>query len=169
MKIRIVGLAMLAVLPVPAPNQPAADGGFQPSSLNQPGQSTHRSTRNATRASALSRPVPKMFVISLGLGERGGTALAKAEDGAWVGTTEGPMDEGFRYYHLTVDGAPSTIPRTELLRLDAVESGIEILAHDQDFYALMDVPHGRVQQCFSVQAYQQHPRPTGLRLYPAGL
>jgi hypothetical protein len=26
------------------------------------------------------------------------------------------------------------------------ESGIEIPAHDQDFYALKDVPHGRIQQ-----------------------
>ena len=28
------------------------------------------------------------------------------------------------------------------------ESGIEIPAHDEDFYALKDVPHGRVQQVF---------------------
>lgn len=32
-----------------------------------------------------------------GLGGRGGTVLAKAADGSWMG------DEGFHHYHLTVD------------------------------------------------------------------
>jgi enterochelin esterase-like enzyme len=57
------------------------------------------------------------------------------------------MDEGFHYYHLSVDGGTFNDPGT-LNFYGSVrwESGIEIPAHDQDFYALKDVPHGRVQQ-----------------------
>ena len=34
----------------------------------------------------------------------GGMPLAKGDDGAWVGTTR-PLDEGFHYYTITIDGA----------------------------------------------------------------
>jgi enterochelin esterase-like enzyme len=57
------------------------------------------------------------------------------------------LDEGFHYYHLTIDGG--TFNDTGTLNFYGSvrwESGIEIPAHDQDFYALKDVPHGRVQQ-----------------------
>ena len=50
-------------------------------------------------------PDAKSVIVSLGLGGRGGTVLRKDKDGVWTGTTEGPMDEGFHYYHLTIDGA----------------------------------------------------------------
>jgi enterochelin esterase-like enzyme len=85
--------------------------------------------------------------VSLGLGGRGGTTLTKAADSSWTGTTAGPLDKGFHYYHLTIDGGvfndPGTLNFYGSIRW---ESGIEIPAQDQDFYALKDVPHGRVQQ-----------------------
>ena len=57
------------------------------------------------------------------------------------------MDEGFHYYHLTVDGGTFNDPGTlNFYGSTRWESGIEIPAHDQDFYALKDVPHGRIQQ-----------------------
>src|SRR6185312_9184263 len=63
------------------------------------------------------------------------------------GTTEGPMDEGFHYYHLNVDGGTFNDPGTlNFYGSTRWESGIEIPAHDQDLYALKDVPHGNVQQ-----------------------
>jgi enterochelin esterase-like enzyme len=81
------------------------------------------------------------------LGGRGGTTLTKGEDGVWTGTTAGPLDEGFHYYRLTVDGGTFNDPGTlNFYGSTRWESGIEIPAHDQDFYALKDVPHGRVQQ-----------------------
>lgn len=147
MKIRIVGLAMLAVLPVLAQtNQPPMED-FQPSSLNQPGQKYPQVNSQRYARFRIVAPQAQNVRVSLGLGGRGGTALAKAEDGAWVGTTEGPMDEGFHYYHLTVDGGTFNDPGTlNFYGSTRWESGIEIPAHDQDFYALKDVPHGRVQQ-----------------------
>jgi enterochelin esterase-like enzyme len=85
--------------------------------------------------------------VSLGLGGRGGTTLTKAADSSWIGTTAGPLDKGFHYYHLTIDGGifndPGTLNFYGSIRW---ESGIEIPAQDQDFYALKDVPHGKVQQ-----------------------
>jgi enterochelin esterase-like enzyme len=58
------------------------------------------------------------------------------------------MDEGFHYYHLTVDGGIVNDPGTNnYFGSCRWESGIEIPAHDQAFYACrMDVPHGNVQQ-----------------------
>jgi enterochelin esterase-like enzyme len=57
------------------------------------------------------------------------------------------MDEGFHYYHLTIGGGTFNDPGTlNFYGSTRWESGIEIPAHDQDFYALKDVPHGRVQQ-----------------------
>ena len=42
--------------------------------------------------------------------------------------------------------APSTTPAQNYYGSTRWESGIEIPAHDQDFYAVKDVPHGKVQQ-----------------------
>jgi len=95
----------------------------------------------------IQAPLAQSVTVSLGLGGRGGTKLTKAADSTWVGTTEGPMDEGFHYYHLNIDGGifndPGALNFYGSIRW---ESGIEIPAHDQDFYALKDVPHGNVQQ-----------------------
>ena len=57
------------------------------------------------------------------------------------------MDEGFHYYHLTVDGGTLNDPGTQnYFGSCRWESGIEIPAHDADFYAMKNVPHGNVQQ-----------------------
>ena len=73
--------------------------------------------------------------------------LTKGDDGVWTGTTEGPLDEGFHYYHLAVDGGTFNDPGTlNFYGSTRWESGIEIPAHDAEFYALREVPHGRVQQ-----------------------
>jgi enterochelin esterase-like enzyme len=57
------------------------------------------------------------------------------------------MDEGFHYYNVKIDGGKFNDPGA-LNFYGSVrwESGIEIPAHDQDFYALKDVPHGKVEQ-----------------------
>ena len=64
-----------------------------------------------------------------------------------MGTTTGPLDKGFHYYHLTIDGGTFNDPGTlNFYGSTRWESGIEIPAPDEDFYALKDVPHGKVQQ-----------------------
>lgn len=57
------------------------------------------------------------------------------------------MDEGFHYYHFTIDGATVNDPgANNYYGSTRWESGIEIPAHDRDFYAAKNVPHGNVQQ-----------------------
>lgn len=121
---------------------------FIPSTLNQPGQEYPQVNSQGYARFRIVAPEAQSVVVSLGPGgTRGGTPLTKADDGSWTGTTAGPLEEGFHYYHLTVDGGVFNDPGT-LNFYGSVrwESGIEIPAHDQDFYALKDVPHGRVQQ-----------------------
>ena len=118
---------------------------FKSSSLNQPGQQYPQV--NSQRFARFRIVAPQAQSVSVGLGGRGGTPLTKAEDGSWTGTTARPLDEGFHYYHLSVDGGTFNDPGTlDFYGSTRWESGIEIPAHDQDFYALKDVPHGRVQQ-----------------------
>jgi enterochelin esterase-like enzyme len=120
---------------------------FAPSTLNQPGQLYPQVNSQGYARFRIAAPDAKAVTVSLGLGGGGGTPLTKGEDGLWAGTTAGPMDEGFHYYHLTIDGGvfndPGTLNFYGSIRW---ESGIEIPAHDRDFYALKQVPHGHVQQ-----------------------
>lgn len=120
---------------------------FVPSSKNQPGREYPMVNSEGYARFRVEAPEAQSVVVTLGLGGQGGTKLEKQADGSWTGTTAGPMDEGFHYYHLIVDGAPFNDPGTlNYYGSCRWESGIEIPAHDKDFYALKNVPHGNVQQ-----------------------
>jgi predicted alpha/beta superfamily hydrolase len=121
---------------------------FIPSTLNQPRQEYPQVNSQGYARFRIKAPEAQSVVVSLGLGgTRGGTPLTKTADTSWVGTTAGPMEEGFHYYHVTIDGGVFNDPGTlNFFGSTRWESGIEIPAHDQDFYALKDVPHGKVQQ-----------------------
>lgn len=126
-------------------NKPKED--FKPSELNQPGQEYPQVNSEGYARFRIVAPDAKSVIVSLGLGGRGGTVLRKGKDGVWMGTTDGPMDEGFHYYHLTIDGATVNDPGAKNYYGSVRwESGIEIPAKDRDFYALKNVPHGNVQQ-----------------------
>jgi len=129
-------------------NQPAVIEDFKPSSVNQPGQEYPKVNSQGYARFRVVAPQAQNIVVSLGLGgAKGGTPLTKTDDGSWMGTTAGPMEEGFHYYHLTIDGGVFNDPGTlNFYGSTRWESGIEVPAHDQDFYALKDVPHGNVQQ-----------------------
>ncbi|MXO61209.1 esterase [Altererythrobacter salegens] len=144
-------LAMLASFaPQPAFAQsapPAIVNDFAPSSTNQPGQEFPQVNSQGYVRFKVTAPQAQAVRATLGLGGQGGTVLHKAEDGTWVGTTSGPLDEGFHYYHLEIDGGVFNDPGTRnFYGSTRWESGIEVPAHDADFYALKDVPHGNVQQ-----------------------
>ena len=133
---------------------PAADNAvvkedFRPSVLNQPGQQYPMVNSQGYARFRVVAPDAKSVIVSLGLGGRGGTVLRKDKEGVWVGTTDGPMDEGFHYYHLTIDGGVFNDPGAKNYYGSCRwESGIEIPAHDADFYAMKEVPHGNVQQVY---------------------
>lgn len=72
--------------------------------------------------------------------------LTKGEDGVWAGESK-PQDEGFHYYQLVIDGAQVPDPNSlYFYGAGRWGSGIEIPAHDQDFYALKNVPHGQLRE-----------------------
>jgi enterochelin esterase-like enzyme len=160
MRISIVSIAIALMAALPAwaqpgqpgqAAQPAAEGAaaqiaedFKPSTLNQPQQEYPQVNSQRYARFRIEAPEAQNVRVSLG---RGGTPLKKSDDGVWSGTTSGPLDEGFHYYRINVDGGEFNDPGA-LFFYGSVrwESGIEVPAHDQDFYALKDVPHGRVQQ-----------------------
>jgi predicted esterase len=148
MKIKQALILFIAVLTGhTGSSQTAITDDFKSSTLNQPGQQYPQVNSQGYVRFRIYAPLADSIRVSLGLGGRGGTLLTKGDDGFFSGTTEGPMDEGFHYYHLTVDSGifndPGALNYYGSVRW---ESGVEIPAHDQDFYALKDVPHGHVQQ-----------------------
>jgi enterochelin esterase-like enzyme len=120
---------------------------FKPSELNQPGKEYPQVNSQGYARFRVEAPDAKAVNVSLGLGGSGGTDLKKGADGVWIGTTAGPMDEGFHYYHLKVDGGTFNDPGA-MNYFGSVrwESGIEIPAFDKDFYAVKNVPHGQVRE-----------------------
>ncbi|MBQ7514489.1 MAG: endo-1,4-beta-xylanase [Prevotella sp.] len=121
---------------------------FVPNPCNQPGQEWPKVNSEGYARFRVEAPDAKSVIVSLGLGGRGGTVLRKGKDGFWTGTTEGPMDPGFHYYHLTIDGGVFNDPGTHnYFGSCRWESGIEIPAPDQAFYQYRpDIEHGNVQQ-----------------------
>ena len=126
--------------------QPKED--FKPNFWNQPGQEYPQVNSEGYARFRIVAPDAKSVIVSLGLGGRGGTVLKKDKDGVWTGTTDGPMDPGFHYYHLTIDGATVNDPGTgNYFGSCRWESGIEIPAPDEAFYQnRFDVEHGKMVQ-----------------------
>ena len=130
---------------VQAQTSPVED--FKPSSFNQPFQAYPQVNSEGYVRFRIYAPNADSVRVSLGLGGQGGTKLAKVDSGYFIGTTAGPMDEGFHYYRVNVDGAIFNDPGTGFFYgSQRWESGVEIPAKDQDFYALKNVPHGNMQQ-----------------------
>ncbi len=126
---------------------PAVIEDFKPNFWNQPGQQYPMVNSQGYVRFRINAPQAQSVKVTLGLGGRGGTTLHKGEDGFWCGTTEVPEAEGFHYYHLIVDGGVFNDPGTHnFFGSCRWESGMEIPAPDEDFYATKDVPHGNLQE-----------------------
>ncbi|HZR20642.1 MAG TPA: malectin domain-containing carbohydrate-binding protein [Verrucomicrobiae bacterium] len=144
MKTAILSVALLARLPSLAQTNAPVVEDFKPSSLNQPGkQYPQVNSERRVRARVVAPQAQSVAFEFLG-----GTKypLTKDEDGAWVGVTR-PQDEGFHYYQLVIDGAGVPDPGTLYFYGGSRwGSGVEVPAHDADFYALKEVPHGQLRQ-----------------------
>lgn len=124
-------------------DQPVVED-FKPSSLNQPGrQYPQVNSERRVRARVVAPQAQSVALQFLG----GATyPLTKGDDGAWIGVTR-PQDEGFHYYQLVIDGAGIPDPGTlYFYGGNRWGSGVEVPAHDADFYALKNVPHGQLRQ-----------------------
>ncbi len=129
------------------PEMPDVKEDFKPSTKNQPGQQYPMVNSQGVVRFRVEIPDAQSVSVSLGLGGQGGTTLHRAYDNSWVGQTAGPMDEGFHYYHLTVDGGILNDPGAQnYFGSTRWESGIEIPAHDEAFYSEKNVPHGMVSE-----------------------
>ena len=85
---------------------------------------------------------------SVGCTFRDSSEFSKGEAGAWYGYTR-PLDEGFHYYAIKIDGAEVPDPSSHYFYGSSRwGSAVEIPAKDQDFYALNNVPHGQLREVF---------------------
>lgn len=115
---------------------------FKPAISNQPGKQFPQV--NSERRARFKITAPK--AQSVRVPEWGGITLTKGEDGAWVGTTR-PLDEGFHYYRINIDGADVPDPGSKFyFGANRWGSAIEIPAGDEDFYAVKNVPHGQLRE-----------------------
>jgi predicted alpha/beta superfamily hydrolase len=120
---------------------------FKPSTLNQPRQEYPQANSQGYARFRILATAADSVRVNLGFRGKDSIELTQGEDGYWFGTTAGPLDEGFHYYNVTIDGGKFNDPGTlNFYGSGRWESGIEIPAHDQDFYALKNIPHGHVQQ-----------------------
>jgi enterochelin esterase-like enzyme len=83
---------------------------------------------------------------SVGVSFRDSSPFTKGDDGAWTGYTR-PLDEGFHYYTINIDGADVPDPNSQYFYgASRWGSAIEVPAKDGDFYALKNVPHGQLRE-----------------------
>lgn len=129
-----------------APNAAADDAppveDFKPAPSNQGGREYPQV--NSERRARFRIVAPQAQGVRVSLFR--GTPLKKGEDGAWTVTTR-PLDEGFHYYTLNIDGADVPDPGSRFFYgAGRWGSAIEIPARDEDFYALENVPHGQLRE-----------------------
>lgn len=116
---------------------------FKPSPVNQPGREYPQVNSEGRVRVRVEAPDAKRVQLDIG-GVK--YDLKKDDAGVWTGESA-PQDEGFHYYQLNIDGA--SVPDPGSLYFYGAGrwgSGIEIPAHDRDFYALKKVPHGLVSE-----------------------
>lgn len=115
---------------------------FQPAPTNQPGRAYPQVNSQGRVKFRIVAPDAK----SVGVTFRDSTEFVKGEDGAWVGYSR-VLDEGFHYYSLKIDGAEVPDPNSMMFfGSNRWGSGVEVPAHDRDFYALKPVPHGQIRE-----------------------
>jgi enterochelin esterase-like enzyme len=131
-------------LTAPGPDGKPVDD-WEPSSINQSGKQYPQVNSERRVRARLVAPSAQSVQLDIG-GKK--YPLTKGDDNVWVGWSA-PQDEGFHYYQLNIDGA--SVPDPGSLYFYGASrwgSGVEIPAHDEDFYALKNVPHGQLREVF---------------------
>ncbi len=128
--------------PKDAPAQAAPKEDFKPATTNQGGKQYPQVNSERRIRFRVVAPDAKSVKVP----EWGGITLTKGEDGAWVGVSR-PIDEGFHYYRINIDGADVPDPGSKMFfGASRMGSAIEIPAKDEEFYAAKDVPHGQLRE-----------------------
>jgi enterochelin esterase-like enzyme len=135
-----------ARLPVEIDKTPPVED-FKPSALNAVvnGQFRQYPEVNSQRRVRTRLRAPDAQTVQLDIG---GVRypMTKGEEGYWTGVSNA-QDEGFHYYQLNVDGVNVPDPGS-LMFYGASRwgSGVEVPAHDADFYAMKNVPHCNLRE-----------------------
>ena len=115
---------------------------WKPATSNQPGKEFPQVNSEGRVKFRIVAPQAQSVRVSF----RDSSTFTKGEDGAWVGYTR-PLDEGFHYYTIKIDGAEVPDPNSMFFfGANRWGSGVEVPAGDQDFYAVKNVPHGQLRE-----------------------
>lgn len=115
---------------------------FKPATTNQPGHEYPQVNSQRRVKFRIVAPEAK----SVGVTFRESTKFVKGDDGAWIGYSR-PLDEGFHYYAIRIDGAEVPDPGSMVFfGANRWGSGVEVPAHDHDFYSVKTVPHGQIRE-----------------------
>lgn len=75
--------------------------------------------------------------------------MSRDSEGYWTGTSTEPFDEGNHYYAILIDGVEVPDPNSTFIYGSGAErTQIEMPAHDQEKYAVRDVPHGQIREIY---------------------
>jgi enterochelin esterase-like enzyme len=115
---------------------------WKPASTNQDGKEYPKVNSEGRVKFSIIAPEAKRVSCSF----RDSSEFVKDDKGVWTGFTR-PLDEGFHYYTLKIDGAEVPDPNSKYY-FGAMRwgSGVEVPAKDRDFYAVKNVPHGQLRE-----------------------
>jgi enterochelin esterase-like enzyme len=145
MKTTFALLALLSILSTRsalAQETPWKDD-WKPSTANIAGQEYPRI--NSERRAQFRIQAPDAKDVSVTIGKP--LTITKGDDGLWTITTS-PLDVGFHFYRVLIDGASVADPASEIFRGGGgggLSSAVEVPT-GEDFYELQDVPHGEVRE-----------------------
>jgi len=117
---------------------------WKPASSNQPGKDYPKVNSERRVKFRIVAPDAKKVGVSF----RDSSEFRKGDDGAWYGYTR-PLDEGFHYYTLQIDGAEVPDPNS-LMFFGAQRwgSAVEVPATDSATYTVRNVPQGQLRELF---------------------
>ena len=102
--------------------QPAND--WKPASTNQKGKDYPQVNAEGRVKFRIVAPKAQSVTVSF----RDSSPFVKSEDGAWIGHTR-PLDEGFHYYTINIDGAEVPDPNSKyFFGANRWGSGVELPA-----------------------------------------
>lgn len=146
MNLRILPHLLLSALAgyigIAQTNTPADD--WKPASSNQPGKDYPK----VNSEGRVKFRIVATNAQTVGVTFRDSSEFTKGPDGAWYGHTR-PLDEGFHYYQIKIDGAEVPDPNSLMFfGSQRCGSAVELPAKDQDSYALKNVSHGQLRELF---------------------
>ena len=117
---------------------------WKPAPSNQQGKQYPQVNSEGRVKFRIMAPKAQSVAVSF----RDSSAFTKGEDGAWTGYSR-PLDEGFHYYTINIDGAEVPDPNSHYFYGSSRwGSAVEVPAKDAHFYALKNIPHGQLREIY---------------------